>query len=759
MDNINEPVTEEMSQDYEKEQEKREQVMEAYTEESSVTEHYYLRSRKDKTGARSIQSTVQEEEGQTKTQLGKTEMWMEMMFAKLSKQLRTEIEQQSERFKEQALESRSEMRQLISEEFRNQSEKLNEKLEDVTNNIDLVARKLGRRMEEIQSDLTNRIEKNEDRLNNIELDFETKLTTSVEQNKIENTEKYENLRIHVNKVNEEIKGDLNTHEEKIEALSKRINILEKNRPIEVVNMEPRTPNIQRTDTNCPPSIIASNGGVSDMFQALNSTLIQQNKGINQKPLFFRNSKKDIPTEFNNSLRSQYQLWGHTLIFQDFIRQHLRDEALVWWLMHETEINEIDSFSEKFLSKFWRGKYDPIFWEELNHGSYFYHTNISPQQYFCNMILRARACEHKLDEEFICKSMVRHFGNTIEEIMLYQGINSIDGFLEVLNRFGRERILKENNSYQRPSARYLEDKEPPQMKTNQQVKDQGNNLPSRPYNEKMNTSQYNTGLRPYGKNYSNPVQRKNFDRSQNWNQPNPQVNKITLVREKNNQEPVNSYQQKTYPDEQARQNINNQTFEENYRAAIAKQPVQAEEEDDINIAYIPEDKNEEPTIEEYEYPKLDTTQNPKKVQALVNSGYKTVSLSQEARKIELEHTGLEKLPVPNTVAETTTRWSKPMREKITTDVILPNHAINDEGRIIQEELEDPRSYLRGKSPLHLPGCPWECRVTYPRNVRGLPPRLQSPGCVGVVPLSFLAVLPYPILATSGDCLLGCRALDV
>ncbi|CAH1389943.1 unnamed protein product [Nezara viridula] len=131
-----------------------------------------------------------------------------------------------------------------------------------------------------------------------------------------------------------------------------------------------------------------------------------------------------------------------------------------------------------------------------------------------------------------------------------------------------------------------------MQTNQYVKDQGNNLPSRPYNEKMNTSQYNTGLRPYDKSYSNPVQRRNFDRSQNWNQPNHQVNKITVVRVKNNQEPLNSYQQKTYPDEQARQNINNQTFEENYRAAIAKQPVQAEEEDDINIAYLPEDTHED-----------------------------------------------------------------------------------------------------------------------------------------------------------------------
>ncbi|CAH1389942.1 unnamed protein product [Nezara viridula] len=94
------------------------------------------------------------------------------------------------------------------------------------------------------------------------------------------------------------------------------------------------------------------------------------------------------------------------------------------------------------------------------------------------------------------------------------------------------------------------------------------------------------------------------------------------------------------------------------------------------------------------------------------------------------------------------------EKTTTDVILPNHATNDEGRIIEEEPEDPRSYLRGKFPSHLPGYPWECRITYPCNVRGLPPRLLSPGCVGVVPLSFLAVLPYPILATSGDCLLGC-----
>ncbi|CAH1389080.1 unnamed protein product [Nezara viridula] len=63
--------------------------------------------------------------------------------------------------------------------------------------------------------------------------------------------------------------------------------------------------------------------------------------------------------------------------------------------------------------------------------------------------------------------------------------------------------------------------------------------------------------------------------------------------------------------------------------------------------------------------------------------------------------------------------------------------------------------RGCPPIILGGL----TLSYPRNVRGLPPRLQSPGCVGVVPLSFLAVLPYPILATSGDCLLGCRALDV
>ncbi|CAH1389950.1 unnamed protein product [Nezara viridula] len=54
-------------------------------------------------------------------------------------------------------------------------------------------------------------------------------------------------------------------------------------------------------------------------------------------------------------------------------------------------------------------------------------------------------------------------------------------------------------------------------------------------------------------------------------------------------------------------------------------------------------------------------------------------------------------------------------------------------------------------------PWMCRgcppiilggltISYPRNARGLPPRLLSPGCEGVVPLSFLAVLHYPILAT-------------
>ncbi|CAH1391042.1 unnamed protein product [Nezara viridula] len=46
--------------------------------------------------------------------------------------------------------------------------------------------------------------------------------------------------------------------------------------------------------------------------------------------------------------------------------------------------------------------------------------------------------------------------------------------------------------------------------------------------------------------------------------------------------------------------------------------------------------------------------------------------------------------------------------------------------------------RGCPPIILGGF----TLSYPRNVRGLPPRLQSPGCVGVVPLSFLAVLSYP-----------------
>ncbi|CAH1389355.1 unnamed protein product [Nezara viridula] len=48
--------------------------------------------------------------------------------------------------------------------------------------------------------------------------------------------------------------------------------------------------------------------------------------------------------------------------------------------------------------------------------------------------------------------------------------------------------------------------------------------------------------------------------------------------------------------------------------------------------------------------------------------------------------------------------------------------------------------RGCPPIILGGL----TLSYPRNVRGLPPRLQSPGCVGVVPLSFLAVLPYNLI---------------
>lgn len=57
-------------------------------------------------------------------------------------------------------------------------------------------------------------------------------------------------------------------------------------------------------------------------------------------------------------------------------------------------------------------------------------------------------------------------------MLYQGINNIDEFLEVLNHFGKKRILNKTNTYNRHSTYYSEVRDLPQMKIFPQ-EDQGN----------------------------------------------------------------------------------------------------------------------------------------------------------------------------------------------------------------------------------------------------------------------------------------------
>ncbi|CAH1393057.1 unnamed protein product [Nezara viridula] len=160
---------------------------------------------------------------------------------------------------------------------------------------------------------------------------------------------------------------------------------------------------------------------------------------------FSSSKKHIPTEFITRLQLEYDVYGRHMLLEYFIKDHLEDDALAWYSTSQGTMATFEEFKKKFLSRFHGSKYDQLLYEELNCGLYFNKLHLSPTEYFSRLVIRARACQSKPEDAYICKTLGRHFGPKIEEIVIYQGIDNIDRFMQLLEDVGKEKIMKSKES--------------------------------------------------------------------------------------------------------------------------------------------------------------------------------------------------------------------------------------------------------------------------------------------------------------------------
>lgn len=211
---------------------------------------------------------------------------------------------------------------------------------------------------------------------------------------------------------------------------------------------------------------------------------------------------------------EFNVYGYNFPLEDFIKNHLKGEALTWYSTHQEEIQNFEEFKERFFQRFYGNSYQYLVQDELNHTTYLQHSKITPTNYFSNMVLRARACPTRLEDEYICRCMGEQFGQTVKEIIKYQGVNNIDRFIQILEDVGQEKILEQLRESNKGKGSF------PQKEKKKETQSSGQNRPpAQPY---RNWNQ-NNNKGDQSKWVQRPYNEDRRDNRPGWQNRQPQEN--------------------------------------------------------------------------------------------------------------------------------------------------------------------------------------------------------------------------------------------
>uniref|UniRef100_A0A6P7HI30 Uncharacterized protein LOC114349077 n=1 Tax=Diabrotica virgifera virgifera TaxID=50390 RepID=A0A6P7HI30_DIAVI len=169
-------------------------------------------------------------------------------------------------------------------------------------------------------------------------------------------------------------------------------------------------------------------------------------------------KKLHPVIFISNLKKKVRYIGNFETAKETIRNHLKDEASLWFYSKEEELDNWHKFEQKFLSYFW-GKIQQIeINKELQNGRYHDRMGISEQTYALQLYNNAKHLHYHYSSEQIVELIARHFEDTLENhitLQNYKDIDSLCQFLQIRKARIREREIRrsQENYRQRENQDY------------------------------------------------------------------------------------------------------------------------------------------------------------------------------------------------------------------------------------------------------------------------------------------------------------------
>lgn len=185
-------------------------------------------------------------------------------------------------------------------------------------------------------------------------------------------------------------------------------------------------------------------------QEINKVKAVQNVCHNNIPmqvdanLNFNGDRRNHPKIFMKNLREYIDRYKGTVSIKQLIRNTLKGDAEIWYSIVEDKYVTVDDFEILFLNNYWGENYQSKIRENLFNGRYVENTGCSREKYILMKYSYVRHLEPRMPDVEIVKYFARHFNESIRDVILIQGIDTLEKLLQYLRRLDDVKMEGNNN---------------------------------------------------------------------------------------------------------------------------------------------------------------------------------------------------------------------------------------------------------------------------------------------------------------------------
>lgn len=385
--------------------------------------------------------------------------------------------------------------------------------QNINQNVEQNNKNVEKKFESIKQtcqEMLTKIDKLEE--NNVNLNIRME-TINVELNK-----KIDNIAINIE--NEIIKKVDSKIDSRVQEVQQNINKVIDNK---IENIDKQISNVQRQNKNqydeLNNKIIQETGQIKEqigIIQINNNSqgIINRANQWETEKVYFYGDYKVHPKTFVKNLYELLRNVNDIRNIKTVIRNNLKGDAEIWYAIVEDKYDTLEQFIEIFLANFWGEAQQSKVREKLFNGRYRENMNDSKERYVLKKYSDVRYLEPKMPDTEIIKYLARHFNDEIRDVILIQGIDTIDRLLQYLRRIEDVKM----SNYQKEldwkrKNRYEKDLQWKEQDVNRQrnygVNEQIN---MQPRNDMRNYRRYDNQMN-YGyrnKNYNNDNDNRNYN---------------------------------------------------------------------------------------------------------------------------------------------------------------------------------------------------------------------------------------------------------